>query len=154
MTERSTTHATFTMERTYKASPAHVFAHWADPALKTKWFGAPGDPSMQYSMDFRIGGYERSAGTAPNGLHYAYEARYDDIVPEERLVYVYTMDMDGIRISSSLGTLELKASGTGTRLTYTEQGVYLDGHDTRESREGGTAELLDALGRVLEDDDA
>ena len=32
MTERSVTHATFVIERTYDATPARVFAAWADPA--------------------------------------------------------------------------------------------------------------------------
>ena len=38
----------------------------------------------------------------------------------------------------------------GTRLTYTEQGAYLDGLDTPEQREEGTAQLLDALGASLD----
>jgi uncharacterized protein YndB with AHSA1/START domain len=32
MTDRHVTHATFTLERIYPASPARVFAAWADPA--------------------------------------------------------------------------------------------------------------------------
>ena len=37
MTERSVTHATFTVERTYDASPARVFNAFADPAIKRRW---------------------------------------------------------------------------------------------------------------------
>ena len=43
MTERSTHHATFVIERTYAASPARVVAAWADPAAKARWFAGPGD---------------------------------------------------------------------------------------------------------------
>jgi hypothetical protein len=35
------------------------------------------------------------------------------------------------------------------RLTYTEQGVHLDGPDTVEGRAEGTRELLDNLGSFL-----
>lgn len=38
MTNRSVLHATFTLERTYPATPARVFAAWADPAAKARWF--------------------------------------------------------------------------------------------------------------------
>jgi len=39
MTRRSVTHGTFTIERTYAASPARVFKAWADPGAKARWFG-------------------------------------------------------------------------------------------------------------------
>jgi hypothetical protein len=59
------------------------------------------------------------------------------------------MHLDENRISVSLGTVELKPEGEGTRLTYTEQGAFLDGLDTPEQRQQGTGGLLDALGAEL-----
>jgi uncharacterized protein YndB with AHSA1/START domain len=41
VTERSVTHATFVVERSYDAAPARVFAAWADPAAKDRWFASP-----------------------------------------------------------------------------------------------------------------
>jgi uncharacterized protein YndB with AHSA1/START domain len=35
------THGKFVIERTYAASPAQVFAAWADPAVKARWFIGP-----------------------------------------------------------------------------------------------------------------
>jgi hypothetical protein len=46
-------------------------------------------------------------------------------------------------------TVELEAEGAGTALTYTEQGVFLDGIDDPAERERGTTDLLDNLGRFL-----
>lgn len=40
-------------------------------------------------------------------------------------------------------------AGTGTRLTFTEQGVFLDGVATPAARQLGMADLLDALGAAL-----
>jgi hypothetical protein len=45
--------------------------------------------------------------------------------------------------------VEFAAAGQGTELTFTEQGVFLDGGDTLAVREKGTGELLDQLGSVL-----
>jgi uncharacterized protein YndB with AHSA1/START domain len=42
-TGRSIQHATFAIERTFEATPAQVFAAWADPAAKARWFVGPGD---------------------------------------------------------------------------------------------------------------
>lgn len=60
------------------------------------------------------------------------------------------MHLNETRISVSLATTEIKASGAGAKLIYTEQGVYLDGYDDAGSREQGTRGLLDNLARHLE----
>lgn len=148
MTERSVTHSTFVVERTYDASPARVFAAWAEPERKARWFGDPEAGVAAYELDFQVGGREFNRGTV-EGQNYTFEARYQDIVPDERIVYAYDMHMDGQRISVSLGTVELKPDGNGTRLTYTEQGAYLDGLDTPEQRQQGTGGLFDALAEEL-----
>jgi uncharacterized protein YndB with AHSA1/START domain len=149
MTDRSATHATFVIERTYPASPARVFAAWANPSTKRRWFGGDQPPS-QFDLEFRVGGREINRGVGPDGRTYTYEARYQDIVPDQRIVYAYDLHLDDRRISVSLGTVQIEPAGAGSRLTYTEQGVFLDGLDTPEAREHGTRELLDGLGAVLE----
>ena len=57
MTDRSVTHTTFTLERTYPVSPDQVFAAWAAPEVKARWFA--GNPEG-YELDFRPGGIERN----------------------------------------------------------------------------------------------
>jgi uncharacterized protein YndB with AHSA1/START domain len=151
MTERSVTHATFVIERTYDAAPARVFAAWADPAVKSRWFAGPEDwEKGAYELDFRVGGRERAGGGPPGGPVHTYDARYQDIVPNERIIISYDMHLDDKRISVSLATVELKPKGSGTRLVFTEQGAFLDGFDDPGQREKGTLDLLDALGAELE----
>jgi len=145
MTERSAVHDTFVIERTYGAEPGRVFAAWAEAEAKLQWFGSPDE----HELDFQIGGHERFRAALDDGTVYTYDARYQDIVDGERIVYSYDMHRNADRISVSLSTVELVASGEGTKLRYTEQGVFLDGHDTCAQREHGTRELLDKLAGVL-----
>jgi hypothetical protein len=67
------------------------------------------------------------------------------------MVFAYDMWVDDRHISTSLTTIAVEPDGDGTRLTYTEQGVHLDGLDTVEGREEGTRGLLDLLGSFLVD---
>ncbi|MFP2924497.1 SRPBCC family protein [Pyxidicoccus sp. 3LG] len=151
MKQRSVTHATFTIERTYPASPARVFKAFADKEAKARWFGGSSDwTQTRWDMDFRAGGREINSGKPKQGPSYTMEAHYWDIIPNERIVYTYDMHMDDTRISVSLTTVELRPEGTGTRLVLIEQGAFLDGHDTPAQREAGTRELMDALGASLQ----
>lgn len=143
MNERFVKHATFVVERIYAASPAKVYQAWADPAAKAKWFSKPD------IFEFRIGGREYSSGGPSEGPVFTFDACYQEIVPEERIVYSYSLDSDDIRMSVSLTTVEFIPTESGTKLVFTEQGAYFDGYDTPEVREHGTNEMLDTLGMLV-----
>ena len=149
--KRSVTHTTFTIERVYDARPARVFAAWARPEAKARWFGGPDEwGRSEFTLDFRVGGRERESGGPKEGPTHHYDAIYLDIVPNQRIIYSYEMHLDETRISVSLATIELLAEGNGTRLIFTEQGAFLDGTDLPGERERGTRELLAALAAELE----
>jgi|SRR5580693_1462712 uncharacterized protein YndB with AHSA1/START domain len=150
MSDRSVVHATFVIERTYDASPAHVFGAWADPVAKASWFGPKNLPAGQRESDFSVGGRERFTVNTPDGAAYVFDSRYADIVPDRRIVHTYDMYRDDTRISVSLATIELEPAGAATKLIFTEQGAFLDGADTPAEREHGTGELLDSLGEWLQ----
>ena len=155
MTGRSVIHDTFSIERTYPATPSRVFAAFASEEAKNAW-GDTGDietpaDAEPSGFDFRVGGREHFTVKA-EGSTYRYDARYYDIVPDQRIVYSYEMYADGARISVSVATIEFAKSGDGTALTWTEQGAYLDGIDGPQApalRKEGTTEMLDGLTRYL-----
>jgi uncharacterized protein YndB with AHSA1/START domain len=156
---RTVVHDTFVIDRIYAASPARVFGAFADPKMKIQWFGDPDiEKNAPHVIDFRVGGREALAGAAPDGgdLSFTYDAVYQDIVENERIVYSYEMTMNGQRISVSVATLEFYPGspdgrdGSGTRLILTEQGAYLDGLETCAQREEGTRGILDALANYLD----
>jgi uncharacterized protein YndB with AHSA1/START domain len=150
MTKNSTAHETFVIERVYDVPVADTFRAWADPAIKARWFAASVDePDCEYALDFRVGGREINHGRPPGGPLYTYESVYRDIVAEQRIVYTYEMHADDTLLSVSVATVEFRSKDASTQLILTEQGVFLDGHDTSAQREEGTRQLMESLAIVL-----
>ncbi len=147
---RSVTHASFTITRHWKASPARVFAAFADQQKKDLWFGGGAEwTPVSRSFDFREGGKEHAAGRWKSGVVSKFDCIYLDIVPNERIIYSYVMHLDDRKISVSQQAIELHADGEGTKFVLTEYGDYLDGYDDAGSREHGTNFLMDALEKSL-----
>jgi uncharacterized protein YndB with AHSA1/START domain len=150
MTDRSISHGSFVIERSYPAHPTKVFGAWADGAAKETWMDDPDYKSDggKYELDFRVGGHERFSGITPDGRPYRYEGVIYDIVPDQRIVYSYEMYTGQDLGSVSLATVEIAAEGSGTKLTYTEQGAFLDGIEKPEERQD-LGWMFDNLGEYL-----
>lgn len=148
MTDSRFCHGTFTLKRTWAATPSRVFSAWADPLVKAQWFTGPADrwTLTRRELDFRVGGHEVLEGRfTQSGMISLYEARFHLIQPDERLVYAYDLYHTGYFHSVTLSSLALRPSGDGTEVTYTEQIVFLDGVDGTASREHGTNLQFDMI---------
>jgi uncharacterized protein YndB with AHSA1/START domain len=145
VTERSVLHATFALERRYDAPPARVFAAWADPATKARWFvGAEGE----HELDFQVGGIEVNRNLH-DGRLLTFASRYCDIVTDRRIVFTSTLSFDENLATASVTSVQLQPAGSGCQLVLTQSGTYLDGHELPTWREQGTGAQLDALAREL-----
>src|SRR4051812_38135923 len=148
--DHSVIHSTFTIERTYPQSAAKVFHAFADKETVRRWrVGGDGFTIAEFSFDFRVGGAEVSRFSYQGGPEIRLDAQFQDIVPDQRIVFSYRMAIGPHPMSASLTTIELAPSGDGTRLTFTEQGVFFDGADSAQGREEGTRGLLEALAAEL-----
>jgi uncharacterized protein YndB with AHSA1/START domain len=152
MEEQSVIHSTFVIERSYPVPPERVFAAFADPAKKRRWFShdTEGQEVEAFELDFRVGGSERAryrfkSGTPFPGVAFTNEASFQDIVPNRRIVVASAMTFGDHRISASLTTFELLATEKGTDLIFTHQGAFFEGSDGPQRSEGGWRRLLDQL---------
>ena len=148
---RPAVHSTFRIERHYKVPPARVFAAYADTAAKRRWMvEGDGFEVFEYKADFCVGGGEYARFNYKGGPEMLMVATYQDIIPNERLIYSYRMTLGGAPMSASLTTVELTpADGGGTLLLHTELGAYRDGADDGTGREHGTRELLESLAKEI-----
>lgn len=148
MSETSVAHGSFVVERDFPHPVAKVFAAWADPQKKARWFGDGSAPAQVF--EFRPGGRESSSGKIPDGPTFSFDVTYQDIIPDNRILYTYDMHMDGRKISVSLAAVEFTPRGTGTHLRLTEYGLFLDGLDNVAQRKAGTEPMIAALGAYLD----
>ncbi|WP_163868802.1 SRPBCC family protein [Myxococcus eversor] len=144
-------HKSFTLERTYPTSPARVFKAMSDPRKKRRWF-AEGEGFIvdSYSLDFKVGGFERTRFRYGDGPEMTHDCVYLDIIEDTRLIFAYSMTYDGAPMSSSLGSMEFVPVPSGTSLRLTEHTAFVDGKDGSEGRKEGSRELLECLARELE----
>lgn len=152
MSKRNVTHAVFSLERTYDAPLARVWAAFATAKGKESWFSGPAGAwkPLERTFDFREGGRERARGQFHEGPVSDFQAHYHEIVEGERIVLAYDMFVDEVKISVSLQTVEFAPAGEGTRLKITEQSAFLDGYDDAGGRERGTAGLMEQIARAVE----
>lgn len=143
-------HATFVVERTFDAPLDRVWDAFAVPEQHARWFGSdPGFTETEAHEDFRVGGQAVQDGQWHDGPTSRYVATYTDIVERRRIVSTYDMWVGGEHLSTSLSTTELESVDGGTRVTYTEQAVFLDGTEDGSQREAGFASIFDALATYL-----
>jgi uncharacterized protein YndB with AHSA1/START domain len=155
MEKRSVTHGTFAIERSYPTAPERVFAAFSDPGKKRRWFAdGEGPQTEHYELDFRVGGNERTVrrmgdDTPFPGVALTNQTNYQDIVPNRRIVFAYTMTIGDRKISASLATVEFVPTEKGTDLIFTDQGAYFEGADGSKMREDGWSGLLDGIAKEL-----
>jgi uncharacterized protein YndB with AHSA1/START domain len=77
------------------------------------------------------------------------EGRFQEIVPNQRIVTASTMDLEAKRILASQVTIELLPNGTGTDLVLTHQGAFFEGGLTPEMLEAGWRGLMEKLAAEL-----
>jgi len=154
MAETGTVHNTFVIERKYPQPPQRVFAAFAEPARKRRWY-AEGDHEIQeFEMEFRVGGSERfryrfKEGHPIAGSEILNEGAYQDIVPEKHIVMTSKMSLNGKPIVVMLATLEFLRAESGTDLVLTHQGAFLDWPDGAKMLEAGWRGLLDRVEKEL-----
>ncbi|MGV8966330.1 MAG: SRPBCC family protein [Cellulomonas sp.] len=147
----SQVHADFTLERRFGAPVAQVWHALTDSAARDQWFSVESNfTATEKSHEFALGGHGTEDGQWHGGPRSRFFSTYTDIVDQRRIVFTYDMWVDEHHMSTSLTTITVVPDGDGTHLTYTEQGVHLDGLDDPAGREEGTSGLLDNLGAYLE----
>jgi uncharacterized protein YndB with AHSA1/START domain len=149
MDDQTLVHASFEVERSFSISVDRLYQAFADKTAKELWFKGPNGTPGEHTMDFRAGGQETNL-VSMGDTKIRFEARYYDVIQNERIVYVYEMYLNEKRISVSLASLEFSTKNDKAHLRLVEDGIFLETSDGVESRERGTKDLMEALAKSIE----
>lgn len=79
--------------RTFDAPPARVWEAWTRPEHVRQWYGVAAMPTTICEIDLRVGGAWRWGQKAPDGPEIVFSGTYEEIVPNERLVYTEIFEL-------------------------------------------------------------
>ena len=143
-------HGTFTIEREFDAAPEAVFAAYADVGQRSAWGVPSQDERIVYSEAcFEVGGLDVYRCGPKEDLRYEGRVQYQDIVPNQRIVYSERVAEGRTVLSAALISMEFARAPKGTRLSLTAQMVSFVGEGMLQNAKRGTEAALDNLGRSL-----
>ncbi|MBL9188983.1 MAG: SRPBCC family protein [Opitutaceae bacterium] len=99
--------------RLFAAPRARVFAAFADPAVLARWWGPEGFTNEFHEFDFRPGGAWRFTMRGPNGMTYAMDNRFTEILAPELIVVRHNQQGHGFSLAMTL----IERAG-GTQVTW------------------------------------
>lgn len=141
-------HATIVMERAYAASPARVFAAWADVEARKRWSAPADNIRIDYeAADFREGGKDISRCIEPGNADYVATVSYLDIRKDQRIVFAEDVVHGSTRVSAALISVELTPKGADTHLALTMQIASFDGAGMEAGYQFGWSAALDNLAK-------
>jgi uncharacterized protein YndB with AHSA1/START domain len=148
MSQRTLTHATLVMERTFKASPQRVFKAWENVEARERWQAPTPDVKLQYvEADFREGGRDLIRCYQANQLVWEGQTHYLDIRPNSRLVLSELVSGDGRHESVTMVGVEFLPVAEGTHQLLTLQITGFDGAPMEAGYQYGWNAALDNLAK-------
>ena len=133
-----------TMTRRFEASPERLFDAWTDPNLAARWlFTGPASEAHCAELDVRVGGrwvIEDRRG----GVDYKALGEYLEVERPRRLTFTFGMPQFSPAFDKV--TVEIAPDGTGSVMTFTQEGLPADYIDATRH---GWNEMFDALSARL-----
>ena len=133
------------IKRVFSASAERVFAAWTEVELLKQWMG-PGKVTVSVAeVDLRVGGAYKLVMNDPEGATHIPSGTYEEIVPNEKLVFTWSWaNADEV----TRVTVELRELGDNeTELTLTHVGFAETG--VRDHHEECWKGCLDKLPAAL-----
>jgi len=132
------------LSRTFDAPRSLVFEAWTKAEHLARWFTPRPLTTSACEIEFRPGGVFNLTMRMPNGFEHPMEARFVDIVAEEKIVFSAKIH-GGVDIET---TVTFEDAGTQRTTLHVHQSYSRATDATRGAPEGWKA-TLDQLGEVV-----
>ena len=113
---------TLVTSRVFDAPPERVYKAWTDPKQLARWFPPEGFTAPVCQLDVRVGGTMRIDMKGPEGEPFKGrlfpgKGVYREVVPNRRLAFTFTPEMEGQAMPTVLMTVEFEDQAGKTKLT-------------------------------------
>jgi uncharacterized protein YndB with AHSA1/START domain len=142
---------TVVLERSYRATPARVFAAWHDVEARKRWSVPSPDVQIVYDKaDFHVGGFDDSRCGSAEDMRFRAVVLYLEITQDKRIIFAEHVTEAGIARAASLITVDLTPKGNETLLQLTMQISSIDGPEMLQGYRDGWTPTLENLAREVE----
>ena len=131
------------MTRVFEAPRQLVFEAWSKAEYLSRWFTPAPLTTHGCELDFRPGGVFRLTMRTPDGVELPMDARFTEIVPEERIVFAGTVHGD-LKILTTVTFTE-----NGGKTTLNVHQVYSHESDATRGAKAGWTLTLEQLAAQL-----
>ncbi len=137
-------------ERVFDAPRDLVWSVITDPDRITNWWGPHGYTTTVVEMDLRTGGRWRYINHTTAGEDVAFMGEYLEVIPLEKIVRTFILDMPGFDDKPGRETMTLEDLGGRTRLT--ERSHFPTAEDLETQLEMGMVSgALDTYDRLADE---
>ncbi len=133
-------------ERLFDAPRALVWKAWTKPELLAQWWGPKQFTLPECEVDFTVCGRYRMVMRAPDGTDHPFHGRYEEIVPNERIVFAAIIEGPP-RVEVTTRVTFVSEENGKTRLTVV-QSTPSD-PNVAEGQTAGWSASLEKLGAML-----
>lgn len=131
------------MSRVFDAPKSLVFEAWSKAEYLSRWFTPAPLTTPSCEVDFRPGGVFRLVMRMPDGVEFPMDARFTEVVPEERLGFKARLH-DGLEIDTTVTFAEHDG-----KTTMSVHQVYSFASEATKGAHAGWTQALDQLAEHL-----
>jgi len=127
------------MTRVFDAPKSLVFQAWGKAAYVERWFTPAPLTTPSCEVDLRTGGVFRLVMRMPNGIEFPMDARFTDVVPNERIVFEATIH-GGVHVHTTVSFADHEG-----KTTLSVHQIYSHETDATRGAHAGWTQTLDQL---------
>lgn len=135
------------IKRVFKAPRAKVYQAWTDPKALAKWWGPEGMVPIIESFEAKIGRTYRTGMRAADGTTYWVSGAFTEVVPNERIVFTWAWENDGVRGHETRVTVWFADAGADTSVHLRHE--LFESVESRDQHNQGWTSSLGCLDAAL-----
>ncbi|UKT62604.1 SRPBCC family protein [Pedobacter mucosus] len=116
---------TLQAEKTFNKNVSELYQAWTDESALKEWWKPSGNKLKSLTADLEKGGELKYDFESDNNGDLIIEGTYEEVIPEEKLVYTWNWILDNVPVENGEYklTVSFSAEGEGSKLSITQESL-------------------------------